>query len=167
MLDVLNELFATTVSNDRLHFAVSHVLAKVEWRLLNQLGKWLTLGEYRNGFLVFTLYKTLFSKTFKSEGFFIVEVDGQPKGEINLLPKKISDETLERIIFIGSSLLMLKSKKIETIGYTTDASNIYNSLILKEGEADELPMISPVRRINWRKFEQVFTHIQLFHDFYI
>ena len=138
VLDVLDELFAQTVSNDRLHFAVSHVLAKVEWRLLNQLGKWLTLGEY-------------------SEGFFIVEVDGQPKGEVNLLPKSITDENLERIIFIGSSLLMLKSKKIETIGYATDASNIYNSLILKEGEPDELPMISPVRRINWRKFEQVFS----------
>ena len=52
VLDVLDELFAQTVSNDRLHFAVSHVLAKVEWRLLNQLGKWLTLGEYRIGFYI-------------------------------------------------------------------------------------------------------------------
>ena len=73
-----------------------------------------------------------------------------------MLPKSITDENLERIIFIGSSLLMLKSKKIETVGYSTDASTIYNSLILKEGEPDEIPMISPVKRINWRKFEQVF-----------
>ena len=158
VLDVLDELFAQTVSNDRLHFAVSHVLAKVEWRLLNQLGKWLTLGEYRIGFYISVCVRIwrCVLETSKSEGFFIVEVDGQPKGEVNLLPKSITDENLERIIFIGSSLLMLKSKKIETVGYSTDASTIYNSLILKEGEPDEIPMISPVKRINWRKFEQVF-----------
>ena len=76
---------------------------------------------------------------------------------MNLLPKNISDDTVERIILIGSSLLMLKSKKIDHTAYSTRAFEVFKQLKLEKGEMDELPMVSPTERINWKRFDQVLT----------
>ena len=47
LLDNLNSILSNTVGDDKLHYAISFVLAQVERRLYNHLGKWLIFGEYR------------------------------------------------------------------------------------------------------------------------
>ena len=47
LLDPLCSILANSVGDDRLHYAISFVLAQVERRLYSDLGKWLLFGEYR------------------------------------------------------------------------------------------------------------------------
>jgi len=143
LLDHLNSIMDGTLGDVMVHDAVAHVLCQLEFHLFNHLGKWLILGEF-------------------TESFFIVrdEETDQPRCEMNQLPNVVSDDTLERIILIGSSLLMLKSKKIDHSAYSVKAYEMFNQLNLEKGEMDELPMVSPCKRIKWRSFDKVIHELE-------
>ena len=66
---------------------------------------------------------------------------------MNILPRRVSDHMAEKMIFIGASVQMLKTKKIDHLSYSRQViDDIAVNFRLKQGELDELPQVAPCDR---------------------